>query len=127
MPLPAAAGGWARLAEDDASYQRGAWQVGVEAGRCGRPGLLSAGCRLLGCRGSSVSARGQGRAVAACLGQTPPTCQGGGLLPLGPPTIKGGGRAVQPRLGPPGWGGGLDLAGLARLVRRRLCGPPSSG
>ena len=43
-----------------------------------------------------------GESCCRLSGSNPPTCRGGGLLPLGPPhPSRGGARAVRPRLGPP--------------------------
>jgi hypothetical protein len=142
VPLPAAAGGWARLAEDSAGFPRGAWRdppqrlggtaascprgawrVGVDAhsGRACCPLGAAAGVQGLICVCSWA-----GESCCRLSGWNPPTCRGGGVLPLGPPPTHLGGARVPCGCGlaPPGGGAGSTLLGWLILFAGGSVGHP---
>ena len=112
MPLPAAAGGCARLDEVGAGFPRGAWRdppqrlggtaascprgawrVGVDAGRCGRPGLLSARCGRWGAGAHLCLLVGRGELLPPVWVE-PPHLPGGRSTPSWPPSTHLGGACV---------------------------------
>jgi hypothetical protein len=75
-------------------------------------GLAAREVRAAGVQGLICVCSWAGESCCRLSGSNPPTCRGGGLLPLGPPhPSRGGARAVRPRLGPPGWGAFSTLLG----------------